>query len=164
MCTSWSDCMIWFSSWIQFFTSQYMWNEYALSFILPWAPHIAIIRSRMWKCNFNALARTYTHWVIWENQMRKLSKVCFENLWQKPQVTWHDEHKWFDSWPFHSSATQDGMIDTPQSSQVQGMVLNISYARFIPMDVMSHLICSPFTRDEQRSTVGELLTVVKYHF
>jgi hypothetical protein len=36
-----------FSPWIRFFTLQYMWCKYALSFILPWAPHIAIIRSRM---------------------------------------------------------------------------------------------------------------------
>jgi hypothetical protein len=32
------------------------------------------------------------------------------------------------------------------------------------LDIMSHLICSPFTRDEQRSSVGVLLTVVKCNF
>jgi hypothetical protein len=56
------------------------------------------------------------------------------------------------------------MIDTPHSSQVQGTFWDISYARFIPLDTMSYLICSPFTRDEQRSSVRELLTAVKYHF
>jgi hypothetical protein len=38
--------------------------------ILPWAPHIGIIRSRMKKGNSNALVRTYTHQSIWENQIR----------------------------------------------------------------------------------------------
>jgi hypothetical protein len=45
-----------------------------------------------------------------------------------------------------------------------GMVCNISYACFIPLDIMSHLSCSPFTRGEQMSSVGVLLTAVKYHF
>jgi hypothetical protein len=31
------------------------------------------------------------------------------------------------------------MINTPHSSQVQDMVWNISYASFIPLDIMYHL-------------------------
>jgi hypothetical protein len=42
--------------------------------ILPWAPHIGIIRSRMKKGNSNALVRTYTH------------KVCFENVLKNPEL------------------------------------------------------------------------------
>jgi hypothetical protein len=44
------------------------------------------------------------------------------------------------------------------------MVWNVSYARFIPLDIMSHLDLFSFTRDEQRSSVEVLLTAVKYHF
>jgi hypothetical protein len=46
------------------------------------------------------------------------------------------------------------MIDTPQSSQVRGMVWNISYAHFIFLGIMYHLDLTPLTRDEQRSCVG----------
>jgi hypothetical protein len=48
------------------------------------------------------------------------------------------------------------MIDTSESSQVQGTVWNISYACFIPLDIMSHL-------DLSKGGVGVLLMVVKYH-
>jgi hypothetical protein len=56
------------------------------------------------------------------------------------------------------------MIDTPHSSQVQAMVWNISYTGFMPLDIKYHLDLTPFTRDEQRSSVGDLLTAVKYCF
>jgi hypothetical protein len=56
------------------------------------------------------------------------------------------------------------MIDTPHSSLVQGIVWNIYYASFMPLDIMYHLDLNPFSSDEQRSSVGELLMAIKYHF
>jgi hypothetical protein len=52
------------------------------------------------------------------------------------------------------------MVATPQSSQEQGMTWNnsyvVSYPWFNPLNLF------PIARDEQRASVGELLTTVKY--
>jgi hypothetical protein len=37
---------------------------------LPWAPHIATTEVLWRKGKPNVLLRIYTHWAIWENQMR----------------------------------------------------------------------------------------------
>ena len=68
--------------------------------------------------------------------------------------------KKLDSWSFLLSTTQDGIVAKPQSSQEQGMTWNNSYVRLIPL-VQTHVIF-PFARDEQKASVGELLTAIKY--
>ena len=58
---------------------------------LPWAPHIAITRSRMKKRQVKCLGKDiYTLSDLRESN-EELSKVCFENLLKKPQATWHEE-------------------------------------------------------------------------
>jgi hypothetical protein len=67
------------SSWILFFTLQYYVLQVCLiSSTLPWAPHIAIIRSRMKKGKFNALVRNHIHWAIWEHHLRSQVRISFE--------------------------------------------------------------------------------------
>ena len=59
---------------------------------LPWAPHIAITRSRMKKRQVKCLGKdTYTLSDLRESN-EELSKVYFENLLEnKSQATWHEE-------------------------------------------------------------------------
>jgi len=58
---------------------------------LPWAPHIAITRSRMKKRQVKCLGKDiYTLSDLRESN-EELSKVSFENLLKKPQATWHEE-------------------------------------------------------------------------
>jgi hypothetical protein len=47
--------------------------------------------------------------------------------------------KGFNSWSFFLSTNQDGMVDTPQSSQEQGMTWNNFYGCFIPLVNPLHL-------------------------
>jgi hypothetical protein len=105
-----SDCMIWFSPWIRFSTLQYMWCKYASSFTLPWAPYIAIIRSRLKKGNLMPWWGLYPLSDLRESN-EEPSKVCFENLLKNPNLLdirsrmiwfkivpflnyprWHDRH------------------------------------------------------------------------
>ena len=79
---------------------------------LPWAPHIAITRSRMKKRQVKCLGKDiYTLSDLRESN-EELSKVYFKNLLKKSQATWHEEEKWFDWRSFYASTTQDDMIDT----------------------------------------------------
>ena len=58
---------------------------------LPWAPHIAVTRSRMKKRQVKCLGKDiYTLSDLRESN-EELSKVCFENLLKNPQATWHEE-------------------------------------------------------------------------
>ena len=93
--------MIWFSLWIQSLILQYMRCKYALSFILPWAPHIAIIRSRVKK---GKLMPWWGHIHIeWSERIKWGAKQgLFWKLIAKPQsyLTWRAEVIWFMTIPF----------------------------------------------------------------
>ena len=90
----------------------YMIQVWLIHHALPWAPHIAITRIRMKTRQVKCLGKdTYTLSDLRESN-EELSKVYFENLLKKPQATWHEVQKWFDSRPFHASTTQNSVIDT----------------------------------------------------
>ena len=77
----------------------------------------------------------------------------FWKLTKKSQATWHKELRWLDSRPFYSSTTRDGMIDTSKFTSAR-WGWNISYARFIPLEVMFHLSPFSFTRGRAKAKCG----------
>jgi hypothetical protein len=111
---------------------------------MPWWGHIHIERSERIKWG--------------------AKKILFSKTYCKTPsyLTWWAEVIWFMTVPFLNYPWWHD--ETSQHSQVQGMVWNISYARFVPLDITYHLDLTPFTQDEQRPSVGVLLMVVKYHF
>ena len=86
-CTSWSDCVTWFSLWIQFFDfAIYVIQVCLILHTLSWAPHIAIIRGRMKERQVKCLGKdVYTLSDLRESN-EELSKVSFENLLKNPKL------------------------------------------------------------------------------
>ena len=72
----------------------YVIQIYLILHTLPWAPHIAITRSRMKKRQVKCLGKdTYTLSDPRESN-EELSKVCFETLLKNPKL--HDMRSWSD--------------------------------------------------------------------
>jgi hypothetical protein len=125
-----------------------------ISSSLPWAPHIAIIRSKVKKGKFNALARNHTHWAIWEHHLmsqvslsfEKKSKLLYKRSWgdSNPAVPFFNHPRW------HSRH--------PKESQVQ-LCLGISYM-LAPYNfgfMFSTLVLNLYSRMSKGLSVGELV-------
>jgi hypothetical protein len=148
------------SSWILFFTLQYYVLQVCLiSSTLPWAPHIAIIRSRMKKGKFNALVRNHIHWAIWEHHLRSQVRISFEiyiyiYIYNPSYFTEGVEVIQIQS--FRSSTIQDDMVDTPKESQVQ-VCLGTCLHYIILGFMFSTLVLNLYLRTSKGLSVGELV-------
>jgi hypothetical protein len=122
---------------------------------LPWAPHIAIIRSRMKKGKFNALVRNHTHWAIREHHLRSQVRLRFE---KKLKLLY--KRSWGDSHPalpfFNNHPRWHGRH--PKESQVQ-VCLGISYmlASYRFGFMFSNLVLNLYSRTSKGLSVGELV-------
>ena len=100
----------------------------------------------------NALVRTYTHWAIWENQMRSYARFVFKTYWKIPSyLTWGVEVIWFATIPF---LNYPRWHDRHFKVYKQGMSWNISYACFISLESMFYLSSFSFTREGANAKCG----------
>ena len=120
---------------------------------LPWAPHIAITRSRMKKRQVKCLGKDiYTLSDLRESN-EELSKVCFENLLKNPKLL---DMRSRSAW-----TTQDGMIDISKVHKCKVWVgISLMLASYL-WKSCSTLVHSALLKDEQMLSVGELLTALK---
>jgi hypothetical protein len=130
--TSWSNCM----NCCSLRSCFWLWNICNTSMpyhsYLPWAPHIANIKSRMKKNNLVPWWG-YIHTERSERiKERGRAYFSFKNFQKTPSL-YPQMSEGLASGSFLLSTTQDGMVATPQSSQEQGMTSNNSYVSFIPM-------------------------------
>ena len=129
---------------------------------LPWAPHIAITRSRMKERQVKCLGKDiYTLSDLRESN-EELSKVCFENLLKKTPsyLTWGVEVIWFATIPFLNYPRWHDRHFKVHKCKVR-FGISLMLASYL-WKSRSTLVLSALLEDEQRLSVGELLTALKY--
>ena len=127
---------------------------------LPWAPHIAITRSRMKKRQVKCLGKDIHTLSDLRESNEELSKVYFENLLKNPKLL---------DMRSRSDLIRDHYIPQPPKTDRHFKVHKCKVWFGISLMLASYNWNSCFTwvlsallEDEQRLSVGELLIAAKY--
>ena len=153
--------MTYFSLWIRLLTLQYMWYEYASSFMPTLSSTYSHYRSMMKKRQAKCLGKDiYTLSNLRESN-EELSNVCFKNLLKTPSyLTWGVEVIWFTTIPFlNYPRWHDRHFKVHKCKVWFGISLMLAPYLW---KSCSTLVLSTLLEVEQRLSVGELLTALKY--
>jgi len=125
---------------------------------LPWAPHIAITRSRMKKRQVKCLGKDIYTLSDLRKSNEELSKVYFEKI--PSYLTWGGEVIWFKIIPcLNYPRWHDRHFKVHKCKVWFGISLMVASYLW---KWCSTLVLSALLEDEQRISVGELLTALKY--